>query len=524
MELDKNISMSTIFGSYRLAKRLESFVLKKAARVLPIRESLGVKAAESGANPEKIKIIPHGIDLSYFNFPIKHDVRKLFNINPNLKLISFVGRLVHENYIRDILDIAKKLSAKRQDFIIVMAGGGKEEKFILDEIKTDPLLAGKVLFIGFQSREVCLDLRRSSEVSLCLMAGFSLIEACAAARPVISYDVEWHSELVINNVTGFLIKEFDTVSATEAINWFFDHPQESEEMGVKAKALAHDRHNLINTSAIKRKYYSEILAQRDNHMPNNHNPIEQIFSGNAWYIDEQFTKQYDRPGSRAVIENRWKIFQEAIALFVINNPDKKIKILDAGCGDGINLLGLHNSIISNGWNAELFGTDYNPIRVERASKLKYVKQVVKSTLNELPFSDGMFDIVLCNHVLEHIPEDKEVLLELKRVVQQGGMLILGVPNEGCFLAWLRNHILQRSILHTTDHVNFYTKKSIINLLVEAGFSVSKVETSGFFLPHFILSYVISTLSLGRKFLQFLGKIWKSQCSDLITISYNKNQN
>jgi len=39
------------------------------------------------------------------------------------------------------------------------------------------------------------------------MGGFSLIEAYAAGRPVVSYDVEWHSELVKNNETGFLIPE-----------------------------------------------------------------------------------------------------------------------------------------------------------------------------------------------------------------------------------------------------------------------------------------------------------------------------
>jgi len=64
MELDSNISMSTVLGSYKLAKRLERFILPQANMVIPIRETLGEKAIANGVKPEKVKIIPHGIDLS----------------------------------------------------------------------------------------------------------------------------------------------------------------------------------------------------------------------------------------------------------------------------------------------------------------------------------------------------------------------------------------------------------------------------------------------------------------------------
>lgn len=93
------------------------------------------------------------------------------------------------------------------------------------------------------------------------MGGYSLIEACAAGCPVISYDVEWHSELVKNRETGFLIKEYDIDGATEALNWLLEHPVDSETMGQRAKKLAFEHHDLKNTSAIKIRWYSELLRQ-----------------------------------------------------------------------------------------------------------------------------------------------------------------------------------------------------------------------------------------------------------------------
>lgn len=256
-------------------------------------------------------------------------------------------------------------------------------------------------------------------------------------------------------------------------------------------------------------------------MFNNHDPDEQISRQNPWYIDDHFSKQYDRPGPRAVIENRWRVFETVLTnLFQFaQKPPSSIpaRILDAGCGDGINLLGLRNIVRARGWNARVFGTDYNLLRLKRASKISFIEGINQSSLDALPYPKECFDVVLCNQVIEHIPQNKKVLQELKRVIRTEGMLILGVPNEGCFLGWLRNHVIQRSILRTTDHVHFYTQQSISNLVTEAGFSILKIERAGFLVPQSVFYYILSYTKPGRRLLYILGKLWKSQCAELIIV-------
>ena len=253
-----------------------------------------------------------------------------------------------------------------------------------------------------------------------------------------------------------------------------------------------------------------------------HGPNHQINSANPWYIDDQFEKQYNQLGPRVVIERRWKIFENAIDEFfskskigTLSNP---AKILDAGCGDGVNLLGLNNMAQENFWNVSISGVDYNPVRLERAPKLSFVKETIQSSLEAMPYKDGWFDVVLCNHVIEHIPKDKKVLLELNRITRPAGLFILGIPNEGCALARLRNHIIQPSILKSTDHVNFYTENSISALLCDSGFLILKIEKAGFFSPHLLLNYLLSITKLGNEFLRLLGRIFPSQSADLIAIS------
>src|SRR4030042_2867693 len=95
--------------------------------VMPIRESLTQKAIANGAKPETIRVIPHGIDMTPFKQPPKIDIYEHFGIHRDFKIVSFVGRLSKENYVDDILELGRRLSKIRKNFVIVMAGGGNEE-------------------------------------------------------------------------------------------------------------------------------------------------------------------------------------------------------------------------------------------------------------------------------------------------------------------------------------------------------------------------------------------------------------
>lgn len=54
---------------------------------------------------------------------------------------------------------------------------------------------------------------------------------------------------------------------------------------------------------------------------------------------------------------------------------------------------------------------------------------VKADICALPFEDNSFDIILCNHVLEHIPDDQKAMEELYRVMKPGGWGVFQVPQD-----------------------------------------------------------------------------------------------
>ena len=52
---------------------------------------------------------------------------------------------------------------------------------------------------------------------------------------------------------------------------------------------------------------------------------------------------------------------------------------------------------------------------------------VKMDIHQIPFPENKFDVVLCNHVLEHVQDDIKAMSEIKRVLKPGGWAIMQVP-------------------------------------------------------------------------------------------------
>lgn len=243
-----------------LSKWCPSFVLPRANLVMPIRQSLAEQAISLGAKPASVHVIPHGLKMDIFKELPQVDIRKQFGISEKVKILSFIGRFSKDNYLDDILSMVEKLSIKRSDFILVMMGGGDDEIRLREWFASHKHLSSFIILTGFQPYGTAVSLRQTSYAGICLMGGFSLIEACAAGRPVIAYDVEWHSELVRNGETGFLVKEHDIDGLIKALCFLFDNPPEAEAMGQRARELAFDKHEMEATSRIKRNCYMELLA------------------------------------------------------------------------------------------------------------------------------------------------------------------------------------------------------------------------------------------------------------------------
>ncbi len=237
------------------------------------------------------------------------------------------------------------------------------------------------------------------------------------------------------------------------------------------------------------------------------NPAKEIEAGNAWYTGDQFAAARC-PSRQRVVQNRIQFFLSVMSDAASRVPEHFV-LLDAGCGDGTNLTALHSV---GKWHC--MGMDYNPLRLRRARENSRGAAVVAGQLTKIGLRDASVDGILSNHVLEHIEDDVSVLKELYRVLKDSGVLIVGVPNEGCLMAQFRNRIVQPSIMKTTDHIRFNTEHQMRLKLESVGFQIDHVRRESFFMPHSRLNDLFASSNPGFSLLSFLGHLFTSQCAGL----------
>lgn len=104
---------------------------------------------------------------------------------------------------------------------------------------------------------------------------------------------------------------------------------------------------------------------------------------------------------------------------------------------------------------------------------------VKADICDLPFEDNAYDFIICNHVLEHIPDDTKAMQELYRVLAPGGTAIIQVPyDKNRDTTFEDNTITDRDerarIFGQYDHVRIYGM-DYFQKLATVGFKANAVD-------------------------------------------------
>jgi SAM-dependent methyltransferase len=99
-------------------------------------------------------------------------------------------------------------------------------------------------------------------------------------------------------------------------------------------------------------------------------------------------------------------------------------------------------------------------------------------LTDIPFPDGSFDVVLCNHVFDEIPDDRRAFSEIHRVLRTGGRLITQTPVDKRRAHTYEDPSLspaeRRKVFRTADDVRIYGL-DFRDRLADAGYEVQVVD-------------------------------------------------
>lgn len=188
-----------------------------------------------------IETIPTGIDLSEFQNPFSRDeLFEKWQIPRDKKLLLYLSRVAKEKNLDFLLNAVVEMKKKRQDFHLVLVGGGKElpdyqKKVIrmgLDEVIT---------FTDKQEKKLANRFFGAADIfvfpSVTETQGIVISEAMASGMPAVAINKMGPSDIIKNNIDGYLC-DLNLGEFTGRIEGLLDDDALRHKMGMQAKENA----------------------------------------------------------------------------------------------------------------------------------------------------------------------------------------------------------------------------------------------------------------------------------------------
>ena len=239
-------------------------LLRDASKVVALTSMEAEQCKRMGVSEEKIAIIPNGIDLSeYADLPTRGAFRKKFGIDEDEKIVLYLGR-IHRIKGLDILAKAfANIVQKLDDVRLVIAGpddgyiGELEGLTKALNIENNVLMSGPLhgaeKLEAYVGADVCVLPSRYETFPI------GLLEAYASGRPVVASSAGGLRELVIDGVTGLLVKPEAVKHLAYATLWMLDNTNMARKMSVEGRRLVEVFFSMEQVAdELERLYYREL--------------------------------------------------------------------------------------------------------------------------------------------------------------------------------------------------------------------------------------------------------------------------
>jgi 2-polyprenyl-3-methyl-5-hydroxy-6-metoxy-1,4-benzoquinol methylase len=192
----------------------------------------------------------------------------------------------------------------------------------------------------------------------------------------------------------------------------------------------------------------------------------------AGYEEEYHKISIDPDGKeRHLLEERGRWLSGVVEITDYLDTLEAKKILDIGCG-----LGWLLSYLNDDWDK--YGIEISKFASNNA---KQYGNVFNGTLENFP-DNGEFDVIVMNHVIEHLEDPIWVLNKIRDMMSDEAVFIIGTPDFDCAAA--RRYGDRFRLLNDPTHISLFSSDSMHRCLRDNGFKIKKVEYPYFDTPWF----------------------------------------
>lgn len=227
---------------------LVNFLNQEVARIIPTTNYEAQLMTEAGVDPSKIRVIHNGVDLSRFDDRAAgQHLREQLRIDDSVPVISFVARMVPQKGYEVLLHALAELRAAGYPFKALVAGdttllegGGDAYRAQIANLVDRLALQDSVLLLG--ARKDVPAIMNASDVfvlaSLKEPFGTTVIEAMAAAKPVVCSDLPGPRESAVEGDTAYFFPAGDSLALQAALTRILEVPDTAREMGRRGRLRA----------------------------------------------------------------------------------------------------------------------------------------------------------------------------------------------------------------------------------------------------------------------------------------------
>jgi glycosyltransferase involved in cell wall biosynthesis len=216
-----------------------------------------------GIGRGKTVVVRLGLELDHLAGHPRGTLRAQYGLRPETPLVGIVGRLVPIKAHDLFLEAAARVAATHPETHFVIVGDGE----LWDKLHRDVASRGlgeRVHFTGW--RQDLGDVYSDIDVVVCCSANegtpVSLIEACAAERPVIGTQVGGVPDIIAPGVNGLLVPSGDAEALASAMTVLIDQPDRRREMGIAGRSLVLERHGADRMVNELKDLYGNLLKRK----------------------------------------------------------------------------------------------------------------------------------------------------------------------------------------------------------------------------------------------------------------------
>ena len=151
--------------------------------------------------------------------------------------LLFVGRLAKVNYPLDVIDAFNIAAPQLPEYRLVIIGDGAI-KFEVERKIAHSKYRDRIVFMGACPSDTVLTWTAHASLAICPCSGSTLVEAMLCGIPVIAYDVDWHSEIVIDDYTGFLVPFANIEALAKKVIDVIRNKEAANMVGMRGRELA----------------------------------------------------------------------------------------------------------------------------------------------------------------------------------------------------------------------------------------------------------------------------------------------